>query len=374
MRVLYLIDSLTAGGAERSLAAMAPRLVAEGVELDVVYLMERRGVHGELRRAGAGLWSLDGGGGRAGRVARVRALVRRLRPHLVHTTLFEADVAGRVGAALAGVPSVSSLVNVTYEHGPATGVPRWKLGGAMVMDRLTARLARRFHAISRHAAEVAMRVLALPPERIEVIPRGRDPAALGRRSDDRGALARRSLGVDDATPLVIAAARQERQKGLDVLLKAVPRLRALVPEARLVVAGRPGALTDSLRREGDRLGAAVGFLGPRDDVPDLLAAADVFAMPSRWEGLGSVLLEAMALEAPVVASDLPAVREVVGHDALLVPPGDPDALAAALATTLLDREGAAARAERARARFEASFTADRVADAMLGFYRRALRR
>jgi glycosyltransferase involved in cell wall biosynthesis len=99
----------------------------------------------------------------------------------------------------------------------------------------------------------------------------------------------------------------------------------------------------------------------------------VFVVPSRWEGFGSVLLEAMALEAPIVASDLPAVREVVGDDAaLLVPPDRPDALAAAVTAVLADPDGAARRAARARERFLATFTIDRVADGMAGFYRRAL--
>ena len=106
---------------------------------------------------------------------------------------------------------------------------------------------------------------------------------------------------------------------------------------------------------------------------ELLCAADVFVVPSRWEGFGSVLLEAMALEAPIVASDLPAVREVVGDDAaLLVPPDRPDALAAAVAAVLADPAGAARRAARARERFLATFTIDRVADGMAGFYGRAL--
>jgi glycosyltransferase involved in cell wall biosynthesis len=97
-------------------------------------------------------------------------------------------------------------------------------------------------------------------------------------------------------------------------------------------------------------------------------------VPSRWEGFGSVLLEAMALEAPVVASDLPAIREVVadGATALLVPPEQPVALAAAVAATLADPASAAERARRARERFRERFTIDRVADGMVEFYRRAL--
>ena len=132
MRVLYLIDSLGPGGAERSLAAMAPAYVRRGVDLDVAYLIDRPGVHGDLEAAGARLFSLDGPGGRAGWAWRAERLIAARRPDLVHTTLFEADVAGRIGAGLAGAPVVSSLVNVAYgaDHAATPGVRRWKVQGA----------------------------------------------------------------------------------------------------------------------------------------------------------------------------------------------------------------------------------------------------
>ncbi|HEV2870858.1 MAG TPA: glycosyltransferase, partial [Actinomycetota bacterium] len=120
----------------------------------------------------------------------------------------------------------------------------------------------------------------------------------------------------------------------------------------------------------------VGFLGPRDDVADLLAAADTVVIPSRWEGLSNVLIEAMALEAPVVASDLPTLHDAVADldTARLVPPADPARLAAAILADLEDPASARLRAGRARERFLQHFTVDRVADQMLGFYDRALTR
>ena len=375
MRVLYLIDSLVAGGAERSLAAMAPHLVAGGLELEVATLHERPGVQDELTAAGVPLHALAGAGGRVGWVRRAQQLIRERRPDLVHTTLFEADLAGRVAAALCRVPVVTSLVNVAYgpeQHADLGRVAAAKLRAAQLADGLTARRVVRFHAISAHVADVMARRLRLPEGRIEVIPRGRDGSRLGTRHPDRRSRARARLGLEDGTPLVLAAARQEHQKGLDVLLEAVPGVLEGVPSARVVVAGRTGNQTPLLRSITSRLGLepAVRFLGARDDLGELLCAADVFVVPSRWEGLGSVLLEAMALEAPIVASDLPAVREVVsdGTTALLTPPGEPGSLAAAIVATLADRAGAAARARSARARFLAEYTIDRVAERMLAFY------
>jgi glycosyltransferase involved in cell wall biosynthesis len=374
LAVLYLIDSLAAGGAERSLAALAPAYRDRGLRLTVAFLHERPGVRADLEAAGAAVRSLDGPGGTAGAAVRARRLVAELRPDLVHTTLFEADLVGR--AAAGRVPLVTSLVNDAYgtTQAAAPGVARWKLEAARLLDAASARRVARFHAISGHVADLMAARLRVPRERIQVVPRGRDPVALGTRTPARRAAARATLGLEPDTPLVLAAARHEHQKGLDVLLAAFPAVAQAVPGARLAIAGRTGNQTPRLRAAADAsgLGPAVSLLGARRDVAELLCAADVFVVPSRWEGFGGVLLEAMALEASIVASDLPAVREAVGDTALLVPPERPAELAAAVTATLADPAAAASRGRRARERFLAGFTVDRVADAMADLYRRAL--
>jgi glycosyltransferase involved in cell wall biosynthesis len=377
VRLLYVIDSLVPAGAERSLEALAPHYAARGVRLDVAYLHERAGLQRELEDAGARLFSLAGRGGRAGWLARTVALVRRLRPDLVHTTLFEADVTGRAAARLAGVPVVSSLVNETY--GPAhLGDPqlrRWKVRTAQLVDGATARFATRLHAVSAFVANTMASRLRFPRERIDVVPRARDPVRLGRRTPERRDATRVRLDVDSRSPLVLAVARQEHQKGLDVLLEALALVQREVTGARLIVAGRPGNQTPELLELVERLGLrdAVRFLGSRDDVPDLLCAADVLAVPSRREGFPGAIVEAMALELPIVASDLPQVREVVeASGASLVPPGSPEELAAEIARVLVDPGGAARRVERAQTRFRERLTVERVADEMIAFYGRAL--
>ncbi len=378
MKVLYLIDSLVPCGAEQSLLTMAPTLNAAGVRLDVAYLHDRPGVQRELEAAGATLFPLAGPGGRLGWLRRAHGLCGQRAPDLIHTTLFEANVIGRVVGASRSIPVVSSLVNVPYgsEQLANQALEAWKVRLAQGLDATSARVVVRFHAITEYVADTMARRLRLARERIDVIPRGRDPERLGVRSADRRSAARHGLGVAPGVPLVLAAARQERQKGLDVLLEAFAVLRRSLPAARLVVAGRQGNQTGLLRAAADRLelGDSVAFLGVRSDVPELLCGADVFVLPSRWEGLGSVLLEAMALEAPLVVSDLPPVREVLGDErqARFVPPERPDALAQAVLSTLDEPHDAARRAERARARFIERFTVSRVSHKMLDFYQRSL--
>jgi len=173
LRVLYLIDSLAGGGAERSLAALAPAYRDRDLQLVVAYLHERPGVRAELEAAGAAVRSLEGPGGLAGAALRARRLVAGTRPDLVHTTLFEADLAGR--AAAGRVPLVTSLVNDAYgaTQAGAPGVAGWKLEAARRLDAASARRVARFHAISGHVADLMAARLRLPRDRIEVIPRGR---------------------------------------------------------------------------------------------------------------------------------------------------------------------------------------------------------
>jgi glycosyltransferase involved in cell wall biosynthesis len=378
VRVLYIIDSLSAGGAEQALVSMAQPLSSRGVSLEVGYLYERPGLHRELEERGVSLFCLDGSSGRVGRLRRARRLLLEHRPDLVHTTLLEADIIGRVAGLVTRTPVVTSLVNVTHAASEAhnTELAVWKTETVRVLDTVTARIVVRFHALTNYVADTMARRLAIRRDRIEVIPRGRDPASLGRRTTERRARVRANLGVRPGTRVLLAVGRQERQKGLDVLLEAFSRLRQEEQDARLFIAGRDGSETSRLHSIAGvlGLGETVQFLGIRSDVPDLLCAADVLVFPSRWEGLGSVLLEAMALETPIVVSDLPPVREVLdASTCILVRPNDAPSLAVAILRTLTDDTGATMRASLARAHFLATFTIDGVADRMVAFYDRAIR-
>lgn len=378
MRVLQLIDSLARAGAEQSLAVLAPHLVSENIDLHVAYLVERDGLRGEFEKAGIPVHSLaTGNRSRRQWFTGAVDLVDRLGPAVVHTTLFEADLAGRRAAARMNVPCVSSLVNTVYGRTESRdGVPRLRLRAAQAVDAFTARKVTAFHAVTRHVARVMSRRLLIPMDKIEIIPRGRDGALLGRRSAERRAATRRRLGISDDVPLVLAVGRQEPQKGFDVLLDAVPAVRSQLPELRVLVAGREGRSTAALAEQirGAGLDATVTFLGMRDDVPDLMCAADVLAFPSRWEGAAGTLIEAMALECPIVTSRLPTLLETVDEStAELVSPGDPEDLARGLLTALAASPSMADRVRRARLRFEADYSIQVSARRMSELYARVAR-
>ena len=375
LHVVHVIDSLVSGGAESSLAVMTPALVERGVRLDVVALKQREGVFAALVEGGANVIELDGSRGSWWR--EVEHIVAERRPDLVHTSLFEADLAGRLGARLAHTPVVSTLANESYGDMHRKEFPgrRIKLLGAQAADAATARLTRRLHAVSKHVADVMAVRLRYPRHRIDVIPRGRDERTLGRRTEERRELARHQLGIDPSVPIVLAIARQEWAKGLDVFIETLAPVRHQFPNARYLVAGRPANASKSLhaRLRGTNDASAFTFLGARTDVAELLCAADVFVLPSRREGLPGALLEAMALECPAVVSDLPQIREVVDETtAILVPADHVAKLEQAIRSSLEDPTTSRERAVAARSRFVTNFTVEPVADKMIAFYRRAL--
>lgn len=378
MRLLHVIDRLTEGGAETSLRE---ELLATRKDFQhaVAVLHPDGNRIGELDAAGIEVFVPPGEcGSRLSRLAHVRRAIRDYGPHLVHTSLFEADLAGRVAAKATGTPAVTSLVNTPYAPEVVADrvVPRGKLAAVQAVDRLLSRHATvAFRAISEAVADAAVRDLGVPRDRVWVVPRSRDVRRLGARSPARRDRVRRALGVKDTTPVLLNVARQEAQKGLVPLVDAVARLREDETDVVLLQAGRAGNRTRELRARVVRqeLGGHVRFLGFRDDVGDLLCAADVFVLPSRYEGLGGAVLEAMAMGVPVVATDVPALREVLdgGRCGLLVPAGDPSALATAVRRVLREPDEAAARARAGAERFAAVYAPAGVTDRVRRFYRDA---
>jgi glycosyltransferase involved in cell wall biosynthesis len=312
--------------------------------------------------------------GRSTRVRHVARAIGDFAPDIVHTSLYEADLAGRVAGWLTSTPVLTSFVNTPYgpEARAAETVDPRKLELVLRSDRfLAAHATSAFHAISAAAAAHAVEHLHIEPERIRVVPRGRSVAALGVRSDERIARVRRAEGWE-GRPVVINVARQEPQKGQVHLIDGWMTVLESRPDALLVIVGREGRSTADLRRriERHRCASSVRFTGVRTDVADLVAAADVFAFSSLYEGLGGAVVEAAGLGVPIVSVDLPAVREIVGSEhEWLVPPVDPTALGAAVLQALTDHDLAARVGAASRERFLERFELSAAVEGMLRMYR-----
>lgn len=374
MRLLYVIDSLAPGGAETSLAAMAPGLVAHGIDLHVLSLGHASDLASDLISAGAVVHDRGGPAGRPGNLFAVIRTARRLRPDLIHTTLFEADVAGRAAAKLVNIPSSTSLVNVSYDLAHANEQRAWKFQAARFLDSTTAQFASRFHAVSGAVADTVAPALHVDRELMEVIPRGRAPERFPFQDASCRDSTRASLGLAPNTPMILAIGRLEPQKGLQHLLSAIPLIAEEVPNAVLMIAGRDGRSTLTLREQAANLQIEARFLGHRSDIPALLASADVLAFPSEREGSPGTLIEAMAVGTPIVASDIAPCLEVLGGRdtsvALLTRVGDPTSLGEAVVTVLQDSAAAQQRAVEGRARFERLYTVGAVSTRMADFFKR----
>ena len=251
-------------------------------------------------------------------VPRLTRLLRRDEVDVIHLQLLRGEVIGTLAAACVPGVKVLAVVHNTDPYRDPRSSPlkavlsRWALGRA---DRVV--------AVSEGVADFVTRVQRVSADNVIVIPNGVDIPATSES---------RPVG-----PVIGAAGRLDRQKGFDVLLTAMGQVLAQVPAARLRIAGT-GPLDSSLRSSAARLGLgrSVEFAGFLEDMERFWSSIAVFVLPSRWEGMPFVLLDAMARGVPVVVTDVPGSSEVVreGESGLVVPQEDPASLAGALVSVL----------------------------------------
>ena len=368
---MHVIDTLHGGGAETSILETVPMLASRDIETSIVTLFDDDGALDErLSALKVSRIKLTGRGPRA-QVLQLRHLLSAQRPDVIHTSLVNANLLGRIAAWNMPSPVITSWVSCDYgpEHRATSPYGSIGVRGAHLVDLLTARSTDYFHAISAHVAQVMGRRLRIPKKRIHIIYRGRDSVRLGTFTGERRLKVRASLSIADDVPVVLSAARLDREKGVDTTLEAFRLLRARVPDAVLLVAGRPGNVSSDVQTIAESV-PGIRLLGHRIDVPDLMCAADVLAFPSRREGLGGTLLEAMALRLSIVATDVGAIPEAIGDVGWpLIPPDNPHALADGLASVLLADDTNEGRKIAGERRFQTVFTAEAAANGMARLYR-----
>ncbi|MDP3722453.1 MAG: glycosyltransferase [Candidatus Omnitrophota bacterium] len=292
------------------------------------------------------------------------SLIRTERVDILHTHLFHGDLYGLLASRLVSVPVLAATlhnVNFFWETEPFPRRVRWRISSQVYRG-----MYRFFNGMAACSEAVRQAVCSRPgiklrPERVRVIHNGIEISQIrtaGEQTAERNAAPYAFSGRARSFRIVTVAAFAP-VKGHRVLLEA---LRRLVPEFALeclLIGDGPERPAIQARARALGLDDTVRFLGRREDVPALLRGSDLFVLPSIWDGFGIAMLEAMALEVPVVACESGGVPEIItnGQTGLLVSPEDPVGLAEAMKRLLQDRVLARDLAARARERVERHFDA-----------------
>jgi glycosyltransferase involved in cell wall biosynthesis len=349
LKVLHLIPTLDRSGAEKQLVLLATGLPRDRFAVEVAALTRLGPLKSELEAAGVPVTVL----GKRFKVdplllLRLTRFLRAKRFDVVQTWIFAANTYGRVASRLAGIP----VVVVTE-----MAVDLWKGRAERWVDRQLGPWCDQLVGNS-HAVVQFYHDLGIPEHRLVMIYSGacdEEPPGVDHRA------VRTGFGFEPEAPLVLFAGRLAQQKRVDDLLKALDLLQHIQPDIRTLIAG-DGPLRDQLEEMAHayHLDSRIRFLGHREDVPTLLAAADVIVLPSLYEGLPNVVLEAMRFRKPVVATAAPGTTEAVidGQTGLLVPVGDTMRLARAIRDVVRDPALARRLGETGRAYVESHFGAD----------------
>jgi len=367
INVLYLITELNIGGAEKVVAKIAAHLQKDRYNALVSCLYDPGLVADEILKSGIQVVNLGARDkwdvGAAGRLFR---LLKRENIQILHSHLFHANLLGRIAGKMAGVPIIiSTRHNVELGGKGRELLNRWTIGCSDVTI-----------AVSEQVRDAEMRWMGLSPRRLVTIYNGIDIERFKNLDPKEANAFRHELHIDQDAPLIGVIARFHRQKGHSILLDTSPSILDRFPSAKILLVGEGGTRV-AIEEKVQKLGLSDFILptGIRQDIPHVLSALDLFVLPSLWEGMPIVLLEAMAAGLPVVATRVGGVPELVedGATGLLVPAHDPEALAKAIIALLQDRERAEAMGQAGRERVERYFSVERMVQQTEALYEELVR-
>jgi glycosyltransferase involved in cell wall biosynthesis len=350
MRIAYMLTSLGIGGAERQVVALAERMASRGHTVVLVVLKPRalkewptnlQVIHLDMHEKLASV---------LGALMRGRRFLREFQPDLVHSHTYPANIAARMLKLLGAAPAVLSTIHNVYEGGSRR----------MLTYRLTDGLSIHTTAVCEAAADRFMRKKAVPQRKCTVMTNAIDTAEFAPRAIHR-ATSRAEQGVTGEF-VWLAVGRMVPAKDYENLLRAFTSAPVAHHNTQLwIAAERTGQEFNRVHSLAAKLGVnkAIRWLGLRRDMSGLLDAADGFVLASAWEGMPLAIGEAMAMEKPVVATDVGGVREIVGEAGVLVPAKNAERLAEAM-TAMMEESPESRRAmgHAARERILAGFSFD----------------
>jgi len=322
LRVCHVITEFNTGGAERVLLQTVRRLNAARFSSLIVSLRARGPLSEQAATSGAEVVHL-GAGRRPGPLVvwSLAKLFRERGVDIVHAYLYDASLAARIAGRIAHVPVLLTSTRASLGYLPR--IAWW-------LDRITARWSQRIIAVSNGTADFIVRREGIPSEKVVVIPNGVD-VSLFHPGDRRAA--RANLEIPQDAFVVACVGRLSEQKGHRYLLDALDAVHAEIPSILCLIAGE-GPLLGELETRAHQFGLAgvCRFLGLVNPIQSVYEAADVLVLPSLYEGMPNVVLEAMASGCPVIATAVEGSTELVVPNVtgVLIPAGSGRALAAAL--------------------------------------------
>jgi len=361
MHIVQMINALRVGGAEKLVVTFARSVQTKNAQLTVITL--RTSVP-EVKQM-----VLDTGARvvefhhrkmfAPGRFVQLLQFLKQEKIDVIHTHLTMANILGASSGSLAGIPVVTTLHNVSTES--ASHPVRGPLESWLLNHNVARLIAVGQETAATQRSRFTDKEITVLPNAVEI------PETI---PTSRLAALRDELGIPHGAPFLLAVGRLEVQKGMSDLISAFELLLNSQPCAHLAVAGI-GSLRDQLVHEIKVAGleGKVQLLGSRNDIPELLAACDVFVSAAHWEGLPVSILEAMAAGKPVVATQVGDLPQLIKSETgMLVPPGNPPVLADALRIMLSDPQQAASCGIAARQMIVDEYNASDWVDSLLALY------
>ena len=349
IKVMQVVNGLRVGGAELKLLELINELDRNKFDITICSLEDIGSLKDDFLNTGYPLHILP----RTVKfdfslIGKLSRLMQQHKVDLVMTTLFYADVIGSLAARMAGVPVCVSWETRSHPKGSGVGQPRH-----IYSYRTAMKYVKRIVSVSDAVKKFLIEERNIPESKITTIRYGID---IDKYRKTGGTVKRQELGYSEDTFLIGVVARLSSQKGHTYLLDAIPEIQGEYPHTKYVFIG-DGPLRQELEEKSKGLGLekVVNFLGSRADVPELLNSLDMFVLPSLYEGLPNVVLEAMASEKAIVATAVDGTPEAIIHEqsGLLVGPKRPDQLASAIKRIIGDQRlktdlevGARLRAEK----------------------------
>jgi glycosyltransferase involved in cell wall biosynthesis len=361
--IAFCITDLDAGGAETALWEIVSRLDRSQWSPQLYCLGPRGELADRFEAANIPVHCLGATSWRsAGAILRLARLLRAQKPALLQTFLFHANIAGRIAARMAGIRVVISGIRVSERQRRSH----------LRLERLTRGLVTHHVAVSESVAKFSVEQLRLSSESISVIPNGVDFD----RFADAAPADLTQFGIPAGSTTLLFVGRLHEQKGVDVLLHAAKPLLQEDPNRRLLIVG-DGPLAADLRQLAESLAISpqIHWAGRRNDVPQLMKSASALVLPSLWEGMPNVVLEAMSSGLPVVATRIDGSADLIDDDVTgwLAEPGSVGSLTSALARCLSASNDHRTRiAATAQTIVQSNFTWDHTSSIFSTLYSRLL--